>query len=150
MRIQHLNHSTYQHIYHIVWTSRYRRQILQDYVKPELLASLFETIEKYPTLHIIKANTDKDHVHLQIEIPPNIAVSDAVSKLKANSSLHLRKRFKFIRDIYLEKDGIWSVGYFSSTVGLNEEQIKRYISWQSKRERVQTIKLFLPRRPRKH
>jgi len=146
MKIQHLNHSTYQHVYHIVWTSRYRRQILQDYVRPELLASFYETTEKYPTLNIIKANTDKDHVHLQIEIPPNIAVADAVSKLKANSSLYLRKRFKFIRDIYLEKDGIWSVGYFSSTVGLNEEQIKRYITWQSKRERVQTLKLFLPRK----
>ena len=150
MRIQHLNHSTYQHVYHIVWTSKYRRQILQDYVRPELLTSFFETTEKYPTLNIIKANTDKDHVHIQIEIPPNIAVSDAVSKLRSNSSLHLRKRFKFIRDIYLEKDGIWSVGYFSSTVGLNEEQIKRYIAWQSKRERVQTIKLFLPRKPQKH
>lgn len=145
MRIQHLNHSTYQHQYHIVWTTRYRRQFLQDYVKPELLFSFRETIKKYPTLQLISANTDKDHVHMQIEIPPNIAVSDAVSRLKANASLHLRKRFKFIRDIYLEKDGIWSVGYFSSTVGLNEMQIQKYIAWQSKRENVQTIRLFLPR-----
>lgn len=145
MEIKHLNHSTYQHQYHIVWTTRYRRQFLQDYVKPELLFSFRETIKKYPTLHLITANTDKDHVHIQIEIPPNIAVSDAVSRLKANASLHLRKRFKFIREIYLEKDGIWSVGYFSSTVGLNEQQIQKYISWQNKREKVQTIRLFLPR-----
>ena len=145
MKIQHLNHSTYQHQYHIVWTTRYRRQFLQEYVKPALLTSFRETIKKYPTLHLVSANTDKDHVHIQIEIPPNIAVSDAVSRLKANSSLHLRKHFKFIREIYLEKDGIWSVGYFSSTVGLNEQQIQRYIAWQSQRERVQTIRLFLPR-----
>ena len=145
MRIQHLNHSTYQHQYHIVWTTRYRRQILQEYVKPELLFSFRETIKKYPTLHIISANTDKDHVHIQIEIPPNIAVSDAVGRLKSYASRHLRQRFKFIREIYLEKDGIWSVGYFSSTVGLNEAQIQKYIAWQSKREKVQTIKLFLPR-----
>jgi len=79
-------------------------------------------------------NTDEDHVHLQIEIPPNIAVSDAVGKLKAASSRHLRTKFKFIREIYLEKDGIWSVGYFSSTVGLNESQVKRYIQWQSRKD----------------
>jgi len=66
--------------------------------------------------------------------------------LKANSSLHLRKRFKFIREMYLEKDGIWGVGYFSSTVGLNEQQIHKYIAWQSKFEKPQTISLFLPRR----
>src|SRR3989344_3393912 len=107
MRVQHLNHSTYQHEYHIVWTTKGRRNILQSYVKPELFASFRETIKKYPTLHLVAMNTDQDHVHLQMEIPPNIAVSDAVGKLKANASLHLRRKFKFIRDIYLEKDGIW-------------------------------------------
>ena len=142
MRIQHLNHSTYQHIYHIVWGTKARRKFLQPYVKAELLESLFETVKKYPTLFIHEANTDLDHVHIQIEIPPNIAISDAVQKLKSNSILHLKKKFKFIREMYLEKDGIWSVGYFSSTVGLNEEQVKKYIAWQSKKDKPQTIHLF--------
>lgn len=142
MRIQHLNHSTYQHIYHIVWGTKARRKFLQPYVKPELIASLYATIEKYPTLYIHAVNTDRDHVHIQIEIPPNIAVSDAVQKLKSNASLHLKNKFKFIREMYLEKDGIWSVGYFTSTVGLNEEQVKHYIEWQSRKEKPQTINLF--------
>lgn len=142
MRIQHLNHSTYQHQYHIVWTTRGRRNILQSYVKPELAYSFQETVKKYPTLHLWSMNTGQDHVHMQLEVPPNILVSDAVGKLKANSSFHLRKKFKFIKDIYLEKDDIWSVGYFSSTIGLNEEQIRRYIEWQGKHEKVRTIDLF--------
>ena len=142
MRIQHLNHSTYQHEYHIVWTTRGRRNILQSYVKSELQYSLEQTCIKYPTLHLVNMNTGQDHVHIQIEIPPNIAICDAVGKLKANASGHLRRKFKFIRDIYLEKDGIWSVGYFSSTIGLNEKQIKRYIDFQSKHDKVQTLRLF--------
>jgi len=142
MRTQHLAHSTYQHIYHIVWGTKARRKFLQSYVKPELLESLYATVEKYPTLHIFEANTDHDHVHLQIEIPPNIAVSDAVQKLKSNASIHLKKKFKFIREMYIERDGIWSVGYFSSTVGLNEAQVKKYIDWQDKKEKPQTIHLF--------
>jgi len=44
--------------------------------------------------------------------------------------------------MYLEKDGIWGVGYFSSTVGLNEEQVRRYVDWQGKKEVPQTINLF--------
>ncbi len=87
-------------------------------------------------------NANNDHVHIQIEIPPNIAVSDAVQKLKSASSLALRKKFRYIKDIYLEKDGIWSVGYFSSTIGLNESQIKKYIEWQSKHDMPKRIKLF--------
>jgi putative transposase len=142
MRTRSLNHSTYEHQYHIVWGTKYRRKILKPYVLLELKHSLYATLKKYPTLWIEKVNTDDDHVHLQIEIPPNIAVSDAVGKLKAESSKHLRAKFKFIREIYLEKDGIWSVGYFSSTVGLNEEKVKRYIEWQGKKDKPQKARLF--------
>ena len=87
-------------------------------------------------------NTDEDHVHIQIEIAPNATVSDAVGKLKAYSSRHLREKFKFIREMYIEKDGIWSVGYFSSTIGLNEEQIKRYIVARGKKDKPQRSRLF--------
>jgi putative transposase len=142
MRIRNLNHSTYQHQYHIVWGTRARRKILQPYVLFELKKALWGTIKKYPTLWIESMNTDQDHVHIQMEIPPNIAVSDAVQRLKAESSRHLRKKFKFIDEIYLEKEGIWSVGYFSSTVGLNEAQIKKYIAWQGKKDVPRKLKLF--------
>ena len=142
MRIRRLNHSTYQHQYHIVWGTKYRRKILKPYVLTELRKILYATVKKYPTLWIEKLNTNEDHVHIQIEIPSNIAVSDAVSKLKSASSRFLRSKFKFIREIYLEKDGIWSVGYFSSTIGLNEAQVKRYIEWQGKIDYSQNARLF--------
>jgi len=133
MRIRSLNHSVYQHDYHIVWGTKYRRKYLKEYVKDELITKLYETIKKYPTLHINTVNTDEDHIHLQIEIPTNMAVSTVVQKLKAESSQHLKKRFKFIKDMYLD-EGIWSVGYFSSTIGLNEVMIKRYIEHQGKKD----------------
>lgn len=87
-------------------------------------------------------NTDEDHVHLQLEVPPNIAVSDAIRALKAESSLSLRKKFPFIKKIYLEKDGIWATGYFSSTIGLNEQQIQKYIDYQGKKEKPQRSRLW--------
>ncbi len=142
MRVQSLNHSTYELQYHIVWGTKYRRKWLKDYVKTELIASLYATVKKYPTLHIVTVNTDQDHVHLQIEIPPDIAICDAVQALKARSSQHIRKKFKFIDKIYLEKDGIWSVGYFVSSIGINDERIKKYIEYQGKQEKPQTARLF--------
>ncbi len=142
MRMRTLNHSTYQHQYHIVWGTKYRRKFLKPYVLVKLKKILFATVKKYPTLWILKINTDEDHVHIQIEIEPNTAVSDAVSRLKSASSRFLRSKFKFIREIYLEKDGIWSVGYFSSTVGLDEDRVRRYIEWQGKKDKPQTARLF--------
>jgi putative transposase len=145
MRIRKLNHSTYQHQYHIVWGTKYCRKILKPYVLIELKKILYGTVKKYPTLWIESLNVDEYHVHIQIEIAPNTTVADAVSKLKSASSRYLRTKFKFIREIYLEKDGIWSIGYFSSTIGVNEETIRKYIAWQGKDDMPKTPRLFTPR-----
>jgi putative transposase len=142
MRTRSLNHSAYRHLYHIVWGTKHRRKWLKPYVKTELKASLYGTCKKYPALYITVINTDSDHVHIQIEIPPNVPVSDAVQKLKSHSSMHIKKKFRFIAEMYIEWDGIWSVGYFSSTNGLNEAQVRKYIDWQDRKEKPQTTKLF--------
>lgn len=142
MRTRSLNHCVYRLQYHVVWGTKYRRKWLKDYVKRELVASFHATAKKYPALHVEAVNADEDHVHLQIEIAPSIAIADAVRMLKTESSSRLRKKFKFIRSIYLEKDGIWSVGYFVSSIGLNEERIKKYIEWQGKKDLPQTARLF--------
>ena len=133
MRIRSLNHSRYQHEYHIVWCTKYKRKFLQDYVKPVLIAWLFDIVKKYPTLYIKTVNTDIDHIHLQIEIPPDVAVSSVVQKLKMITSIKLRNRYPFIKNMYLDGN-IWSVGYFSSTIGLNEAVIARYIENQGKED----------------
>ena len=140
MRIRTLNHSTYQHQYHIVWGTRYHRQFLKEYTKAPLAVSIKQTLEKYPNLHLIKINVGGSHVHIQMEIPPNIAVCKAVQVLKQNSSMFLKKRFKFIDKMYLEGN-IWSVGYFSSTIGINEEIIKHYIDEQSEEDISKPSKL---------
>jgi putative transposase len=142
MQTKHLNHSTYKLQYHIVWGTKYRYQWLKQYVTTVLKESLYQSCKKYPTLFIQTINTDADHVHIQVEIPPNISISDAVQQFKGASSLIIRKKFKFIREMYLEKDGIWGVGYFVSSIGLNEQQVKKYIEWQGKKEKPQTTRLF--------
>ena len=140
MRIRNLCHSCYQHQYHLVWGTKYRRKYLKEYVKLEFIKNLKETIKEYPTLMIIEINTDEDHVHLQIEIPPDLTVAAVVRMLKSRSSFVLKKKYKFIREMYLNSS-IWSVGYFSSTIGLNEKQIRTYIEWQGKKDLPQKLDL---------
>ena len=133
MRIRNLNHSKYQIEYHIVWGTRYRRKYIKEYTKQELRKYLYQATKRYPTIYITSFNTDDDHVHLQIEIPPNLSISAVVGRLKSESSAILKKKFRFIREMYLD-GSIWSVGYFVSTVGLNEEMIKKYIAHQGKKD----------------
>ena len=141
MRIRSLNHSTYQHQYHLVWGTKYRWKYLKPYVKEELLFCIFSLVKKYPTLHIEAINVDEDHIHLQIEISPDVRVAEVVQRIKANSSIYLKKKFKFIREMYIEGN-IWSVGYFSSTIGLNEQQVKLYIARQGRKDFPRNQKSF--------
>lgn len=130
MRIRQLQHSVYQTNYHIVWGTKYRRKILKHYVKKELIKSLYSVQKKYPDWYFHKINIGDDHIHILMEIPPKYAISEVVKKIKVYSSQQMKKKFKYIDRIY-PKRRMWSVGYFVSTVGLNEEQIKRYIEKQS-------------------
>ncbi len=134
MRIRALNHSTYQHLYHVVWGTKYRRHFLKpDVVQKRLADSIYGTMRLHPELYLFKLKTDLDHVHIQIEIAPSISVAAAIGSIKARSSIALKKDFPFISRMYLGGN-IWSVGYYSSTNGLNEETISRYIERQGRRD----------------
>lgn len=140
MRIQRLNHSVYQLEYHIVWGTKYRRKILKPYVKKKLLDSFQKTEFLYPTLHIAKANIGEDHVHMLVEIAPSVSIAAMVQKLKSHSSTELKRSFKFIREMD-DGSGIWSVGYFASSIGLNEKMIQKYIDHQDKQDRPKNARL---------
>jgi len=131
MRVRQLNHSVYQVQYHVVWGTKFRRKILKHYVRSELIKNLYRTQRRHPDWYFHQINTGDDHVHLRMEIPPKYAVANVVRELKACSSAHLKKHFPFINRIYRKNGRLWGAGYFVSTVGLNEERIKRYIERQN-------------------
>jgi putative transposase len=90
--------------------------------------------DHYPELDIITVNHDTDHIHILAVIPPRMSVSEVVRIIKSNTSKDIKKKFSFLKDVYWGTDGIWSDGYFVSTVGINEEIIKKYIEQQGKED----------------
>ena len=104
-------------------------KLLKPYVKKKLLESFQKTEFLYPTLHIVKANIADDHVHMIAEVAPSVSIASMVQKLKAHASLELKRNFKFIREAD-DGSGIWSVGYFASSIGLNEKMsaLERFVT----------------------
>src|SRR3989344_4035414 len=100
MRIRHLNHSVYQIQYHVVWGTKYRRKVLKHYVRSELIRCLYKVQKTHPTWYFHQINTGDDHVHLRIEIPPDYSIAEVVQKLKGHSTVVLRQKFPFIKNIY--------------------------------------------------
>ena len=128
-------HVVYHTEYHIVWIPRFRRKILVPGVATYLATKLDEVRKWYPDIVFLERNIQPDHVHILILIPPKYSVSSIINIIKSNTSRALKERFSFLsRKVYLDHSGIWSVGYFVSTIGVNERIIRRYIRLQAQED----------------
>lgn len=99
-----------------------------------LRVKLLEVRKYYPDWHFTEIGIDKDHVHVHMVIPPRYSVSFAAETIKKNTSRALREKFQFLDKVYWDRGGIWSKGYFVSTVGITEEIIRRYVARQGKED----------------
>jgi putative transposase len=127
-------HSVYYTRYHIVVSTKYRRKILKEGVGEYLKKLIMEVSKSHPDIGIVEVNTDLDHMHFLASIPPKYSVSEVVGKIKANTGRKMRRKFKFLDQVYWGVEGIWSTGYFVSTVGINESIIRKYIENQSQED----------------
>ena len=78
-----LTHTRANCKYHIVFTPKYRRQIIYGQIKQDVGAILRELCKR-KGITIIEATACKDHIHMYVEIPPKYAVSDveAIRKVR--------------------------------------------------------------------
>ncbi len=134
MRYKKRPHCVYCCDCHLVITTKYRRKVFNDGVHAYMRERLKEIVEHYPELEIKESNHDKDHVHLLVSIPPQMSVGSAVRIIKSNTSRRVKEKFPFLKKVYWGTDGIWSDGYFVSTVGVNEAIIRKYIEYQGQED----------------
>lgn len=124
----------YHCLYHIVIGTKYRRRIFNDGVFAYMRETLKELSAHYPELEIREINHGQDHIHIMMWIPPKMSVGKVVGIIKANSARHLKQKFPFLKEVYWGTASVWSEGYFVSTVGVNEQIIKRYIEKQGEED----------------
>ena len=121
-----LEHCTYDCSYHIVWTPRYRGKVLADtYIKQELKREI-KTIAHWKQCTIYAWHIGDEHIHLVMSIPPKYSVSYIIQVLKGKTSTWIKKKTK-----KFPRGALWGRGYFVSTVGANENAVKRYVQDQS-------------------
>jgi putative transposase len=75
-------------------------------------------------------NIQPDHVHLLVQLPPSIAVAQAVQIMKGGTSKKIREEFPELEE-FLWGNSLWAEGYFAESVGqVTETRIQRYIQNQ--------------------
>ena len=134
MKLKKQAHTVYKTQYHIVFVTKYRRKILVKGVE-DWLKLRFQEIRKYkPDLEYKEIDMDKDHVHLFMVIPPKYSVSEIVNQIKVNTGRDMKKRFEFLEKVYWGTDSVWSIGFFVSTVGINEDVVRKYVQMQGEED----------------
>jgi len=134
MEYRKQGHCLYHAEYHVVLTTKYRRKIFNEGIGQYCVIKLEEISKFYPDIRVEEAKTDQDHIHFMISIPPRFSVSKVINLIKSNTGRAIRRKFSFLKDVYWGDDGIWSGGYFVSTIGLNEELIRQYIEMQGRED----------------
>ena len=130
MEVNKKSHSVYLLTCHIVFVTKYRRPVISDrigdYMKNHAgyLCQLFDG-------EMISAETDRDHIHMLVSMPPEVAPTKLVTILKTQLSKEIRAAFREEIEKQLWGNAFWSSSYFIATTGTTSmEKVKEYIESQ--------------------
>jgi putative transposase len=116
MDIRHGRTCTFAIHVHLVFVTKYRRQVFTQQVMRELRL-IFSNVCKDFDATLVEFEGEKDHVHLLVNYPPKISVSKLVNSLKGVSSRLIRnKGYPSIQQALWGKS-LWSPSYFAGSCG---------------------------------
>jgi len=121
-------HTRHKMLYHIVWIPKYRKRVLTGAIA-EKIKELLQECADVNRWRIEELTIQRDHVHMLVQLRPDVSVSKVIQLFKGKSSYAIRKEFPDLKEFYWGKsDSFWGDGFFVETVGqVSEEKIKEYI-----------------------
>ena len=136
---QSLSHVKWECKYHVVIVPKYRKKLLYGKLRNQIGPILGELCRQ-KGVELVEGHGMPDHVHMCLSIPPKYSVANLIGFLKGKSAVRIHRQLLQEKRVY----GLhfWSVGYCVSTVGLDEQQIRRYIRDQEKLETGQNVLEF--------
>jgi len=138
---QSLNHTQWECKYHVVLIPKGRRKVLYGQIRTEL-GEVFRELARQKESKVEEGHLRPDHVHMLLAIPPKYAVSQVVGYLKGKSAIYIARTFGGKQRNFVGEH-VWARGYFVSTVGRDEQVIRRYIQQQEAADkRVEQLALF--------
>jgi putative transposase len=140
-KIESLSHSKWECKYHVVFIPKCRRRTLYEQLRRDL-GEVFRTLAEHKESRIEEGHLMRDHVHMLIAIPPKYAVSQVIGYVKGKSAIHIARTYAERRRNFVGQH-FWARGYFVSTVGRDEAQIRDYIRRQEQEDkRIEQLRLL--------
>ena len=128
MSYESISHSRWDCKYHVVFIPKCRREELYGKIR-KFLGQVFHEMARQKGCKIEEGHMVQDHVHMLIKIPPKYSVAEIVGYIKGKSAIAVARQFGG-RKRNFNGERLWARGYAVSTVGFEEEQVRKYISHQ--------------------
>ena len=136
-----LAHAVWQCKYHVVWCPKYRFKILKGEIGKSV-RDIIKQLTEWRGIDIIEGNVQEDHIHLVLSIPPKYSISETVGFLKGKSAIKIFDMHTELKRRYWGRH-FWAKGYCVSTIGLNEDQIRKYVRMQMHHDqKIEQLKLW--------
>lgn len=120
-------HATYAIRYHFVFCPKYRRPVLQNRIAERLARLIPEAIERLQG-RVFNLTIQPDHVHLFVEIPPELSPAQVMHRVKGYTAHTLREEFPGLKS---RLPSLWTRSYYVGTAGrVSDATIQRYIEDQ--------------------
>ena len=125
-------HVKWDCLYHVVILPKYRRKKIYGQLRKEL-GKILRDLCRQKDVELVEGHLCPDHVHMLLRVPPRYSIAMIIGFLKGKSAVRVHREVEKIRGC-LRGRSFWARGYNVSTVGLNEEQIRKYIQEQEKHQ----------------
>ena len=127
----HNGRSKYLIKLHFVFAVKYRKRLLIEKLNDDMLQIMFE-IAKQKKFLIDTMQSDVDHLHILVDVPPTLSAFDVTHSLKQISTHRIYKKHKTeLKKHFWKENTFWSDGYFVCSTGdASTETIRKYIETQ--------------------
>ncbi len=139
--VESLSHTKWECKSHIVFIPKYRKKALYGALRQQL-GEVLKQLAMQRESRIDEGHLMRDHVPMLVSIPPKYSVSQVVGYLKGKSAIHIARTFMG-KPRNFTGESFWARGYFVSTVGRDEKQIREYIKKQEQEDqRIDQLTMF--------
>ncbi len=121
--------------YHIVFVAKYRRKSIYGTLRKDI-GKIQRELCHQTDVELVEGYAMRDHIHMLLMIPPKYSVSSAVGFSKGKSTIRIFREYLQVKRNFTDRH-FWARGYCVSTVGLDEEVIRKYIRNQETEEKRQ-------------
>lgn len=129
-----LSHVKWECKYHVVIVPKYRRKVFYGRLRKQI-GGILRELCRQRGVELLEGHSMPDHIHMCLSIPPKYSVAHTIGFLKGKSAVRIHR--ELLKERRMTGLHFWATGYCVSTVGLDEEQVRRYIREQEKRDRGQ-------------